>query len=90
MAWKFPSLSRRAFMKTAGAGGTGLDLLSPLGSMVGNASAEELTDSVDSVRSIFNFCSLLCNLCVKTETRQRSKRITKLSGNPNSTVSMQI
>ncbi len=86
MAWKLPSLSRRAFLKTTGAGGAGLTLLSPLSGMMGNASAEESPVIVDYGYGICNFCSSLCNLKIKTETKHGKKRIVKLAGNPNSTL----
>jgi len=86
MAWKLPSLSRRAFLKGAGAGGVGLGLLSPLDGKTGHAASQQLPDSEETTYSICNFCSSLCNLRVTTQTRHGVKRITKLAGNPKSTL----
>ncbi|WP_275097763.1 molybdopterin-dependent oxidoreductase [Sedimenticola hydrogenitrophicus] len=86
MAWKLPSLNRRAFLKTAGYGGAGLGLLTPIGQLAGKSGAEQTTDADGTSYSICNFCSSLCNLRVTTQTRNGVKRITKLAGNPHSTL----
>ncbi len=85
MAWHFPSLTRRAFLKATGYGGAGLTLLKPL-SLMGRQSPEQSTDSEEISHSICNFCSSLCNLRVTSRTRNGVKRIVKLDGNPNSTL----
>jgi anaerobic selenocysteine-containing dehydrogenase len=85
MGWKIPRLSRRAFLKTTGYGTAGLSLLSPLGSMVGKAVAED-EEIEETSYSICNFCSSLCNIRVTTRTKNGDKRIVKLDGNPNSTL----
>ena len=86
MGRKIPRLSRRAFLKTAGYGTAGLGLLSPISGMVGKAVAEDKEEQEEVTYSICNFCSSLCNLKVTTRTKNGDKRITKLDGNPNSTL----
>lgn len=85
MGWSLPRLSRRAFLKTTGAGTAGLSLLSPAGGLVGQAVGKErVTEEV--TYNICNFCSSLCNLQVTTRTHNGDKRIVKLDGNPHSTL----
>jgi len=86
MGWKIPRLSRRTFLKTTGYGTAGLSLLSPVGSMVGKAVAEDGEEQEEVTYSICNFCSSLCNLKVTTRTKGDEKRIVKVDGNPNSTL----
>ncbi len=85
MAWHFPSLTRRAFLKASGYGGAGLTLLKPL-SLMGQPQVEHSADSEKISYSICNFCSSLCNLRVTSRTRNGVKRIVKLDGNPHSTL----
>ncbi|WP_428633817.1 molybdopterin-dependent oxidoreductase, partial [Sedimenticola sp.] len=85
MAWKLPSLNRRAFLKTAGYGSAGLGLLTPIGQLAGKTGSTQ-PDRDDTSYSICNFCSSLCNLKVTSQTRHGVKRITKLAGNPHSTL----
>ncbi len=85
MAWTFPRLSRRSFLKTTGIGGAGLSLLKPLGILGKDAQAAS-KPVVETSHSICNFCSSLCNLKVTTEARNGRKRIVKLAGNPESTL----
>ncbi len=84
MTWKFPSLSRRAFLKTTGTGAAGLTLLKPAG-LLGGAPAEDKAVE-ETTYSICNFCSSLCNIRVTTRTKNGVKRIVKLDGNPHSTL----
>ena len=86
MGWKIPSLTRRAFLKTAGYSGAGLSLLSPVSSLVGGASTEAAADGEQVSYGICNFCSSLCNVRVTTRTKNGKKRIVKLDGNPHSTL----
>jgi Anaerobic dehydrogenases, typically selenocysteine-containing len=84
MAWEFPTLSRRTFLKAAGGGAAGLALLKPAGLLGGGAGEDEGSEAY--TYSICNFCSSLCNIRVTTRTRNGAKRIVKLDGNPNSTL----
>lgn len=88
MNWKFPSLSRRAFLKASGMGAAGLGLLKPVGLLgqAGGAQAAAPAATEETSYSICNFCSSLCNLRVTTRTENGVKRITKLDGNANSTL----
>lgn len=84
MAWKFPSLSRRTFLKAGAYGGASLSLLQPA-QLIQNATADT-TDGVETSHSICNFCSSLCNIKVTTHIKNGKKRVVKLAGNPNSTL----
>ena len=87
MAWNFPSLTRRSFLKATGLGAAGLTLLKPASMLIKSATAKDgAADSEGCTYSICNFCSSLCNLRVTTQTKNGIKRITKLDGNPNSTL----
>ncbi len=85
MAWNFPSLSRRTFLKASGYGSAGLSLLSPITSLVSQAGSDEPEEEEISY-SICNFCSSLCNIRVTTRSKEGEKRIVKLDGNPHSTL----
>lgn len=86
MAWKFPKLSRRTFLKTTGAGAAGLSLLKA--NTLLSKQPDELLNVDDEGTSytICNFCSSLCNVKVTTRTNNGVKRIVKLDGNPHSTL----
>ncbi len=88
MAWNFPRLTRRSFLKATGLGVTGLTLLKPASMLAKSASADtgSIPDGEGITHSICNFCSSLCNLRVTTQTKNGVKRIVKLDGNPNSTL----
>jgi len=87
MAWRFPSLSRRSFLKASGYGGAALSLLQPLG-FVGKATANASSGegNEDVSYTICNFCSSLCNVKVTSRTTNGVKRVVKLDGNPHSTL----
>ncbi|MFA5530029.1 MAG: molybdopterin-dependent oxidoreductase [Thiohalomonadaceae bacterium] len=85
MTWAFPRLSRRGFLKTTGYGAASLSLLKPA-SLIGKTADAATEDLTEHSYSICNFCSSLCNLRVTTRTVNGVKRITKLDGNPNSTL----
>jgi len=85
MAWTFPRLSRRDFLKTSGYGGAALTLSPPL-LLSGCASEEKKVVKDEISYTICNFCSSLCNVRVTSRTTNGSKRIIKLDGNPNSTL----
>ncbi|MBS4099120.1 MAG: molybdopterin-dependent oxidoreductase [Sulfuricella sp.] len=88
MAWKFPSLTRRTFLKATGLGAAGLTLLKSSGllNQPAIAGGSGATDGEATSYSICNFCSSLCNLRVTTQTKNGVKRIVKLDGNPHSTL----
>lgn len=90
MNWNFPTLTRRAFLKTAGAGAAGvagLGLLKPAGlARVAEAADGETKGAEEHTYSICNFCSSLCNIRVTTRVEGGVKRIVKLDGNSNSTL----
>nr|VFK23874.1 MAG: Molybdopterin oxidoreductase Fe4S4 domain-containing protein [Candidatus Kentron sp. MB] len=85
MAWTYPRLTRRTFLKSTAYGSAGLALLKPAGllgkSVTGDSEAKE-----EISYSICNFCSSLCNVKVTTRTKYGEKRIVKLDGNPHSTL----
>nr|VFK26752.1 MAG: Molybdopterin oxidoreductase Fe4S4 domain-containing protein [Candidatus Kentron sp. MB]VFK74619.1 MAG: Molybdopterin oxidoreductase Fe4S4 domain-containing protein [Candidatus Kentron sp. MB] len=85
MAWTYPRLTRRTFLKSTAYGSAGLALLKPAGllgkSVTGDSEAKE-----EISYSICNFCSSLCNVKVTTRTKNGEKRIVKLDGNPHSTL----
>jgi anaerobic selenocysteine-containing dehydrogenase len=85
MAWSFPRLSRRSFLKATGASGAGLTLLHPL-SLAGKESGVASAEGESINYSICNFCSSLCNIRVTSRSYNGAKRIVKLDGNPNSTL----
>ncbi len=85
MAWSFPRLSRRAFLKTTAYGTAGLSLLKPL-KLLSSDRAEAEPELEEHYYSICNFCSSLCNIRATTRGKGSSKRIIKLDGNPNSTL----
>ena len=84
MAWRFPRLTRRDFLKGSAAGAAGLGLLRPATLIGADADGEGVVE--EHSHSICNFCSSLCNLRVTTRTRNGTKRIVKLDGNPHSTL----
>lgn len=89
MTWKFPSLSRRTFLKVSGTGVAGLTLFKSVDvlSSSGGESAGGADKGVEQTTySICNFCASLCNLQVTSRTKSGIKRIVKLDGNSNSTL----
>jgi anaerobic selenocysteine-containing dehydrogenase len=87
MAWTFPKLTRRTFLKTSSYGAAGLSLLKPAvsfssddGDKLYNIGTEETS------YTICNFCSSLCNVQVTSRTNNGMKRVVKLDGNPHSTL----
>lgn len=85
MAWSFPRLSRRAFLKTTAVGTAGLSLLRPT-ALLGTGQSPAEPELEEYSYSICNFCSSLCNIRVTTRGKGANKRIIKLDGNPNSTL----
>jgi anaerobic selenocysteine-containing dehydrogenase len=87
MAWNFPSLSRRSFLKATGYGGAALTLLQPIEVINQAAATPAATDAKEDISyTICNFCSSLCNVKVTSRTTNGTKRVVKLDGNPNSTL----
>jgi len=86
MAWKFPKLSRRTFLKTTGAGAAGLGLLKANSLLSKQAEQTHVADVEETSYTICNFCSSLCNVQVTTRTHNGNKRVVKLDGNPHSTL----
>ncbi|MBF0110997.1 MAG: molybdopterin-dependent oxidoreductase [Magnetococcales bacterium] len=85
MAWHYPKLTRRGFMWATG-GLAGLGLLKPF-HLVEEAKAKvDEAEHEESVYSICNFCSSLCNIKATVMGTGKERRITKLDGNPNSTL----
>ncbi|MBF0125568.1 MAG: molybdopterin-dependent oxidoreductase, partial [Magnetococcales bacterium] len=86
MTWQLHRLSRRTLMQV-GSGVAGLSLLRPA-SWVGSANAltTATTAQEETVYSICNFCSSLCNVQATVRTENGVRRITKLDGNPHSTL----
>ncbi len=86
MAWSFPRLTRRAFLKASGCGGAGLSLLRP-SVLFGGTTATAEPDGAEAFgHTICNFCSSLCNIRYTTRTQGGVKRVVKLAGNPDSTL----
>jgi len=86
MAWKYPRLTRRTFLKSTAYGTAGLGLLKPTGLLGKSLSADTGDVKEETSYTICNFCSSLCNVKVTTRTRGDEKRVVKLDGNPNSTL----
>jgi len=86
MAWTFPKLSRRTFLKTTG-GATALTLLKP-SAAISEPTGEMLqSDKPEVSYTICNFCSSLCNVQATSHVDADGvKRVEKLDGNPNSTL----
>ncbi len=86
MAWNYPRLTRRTFLKTTGLTAAGLGLLKPITLLskdqekIGAGPTEEFS------YGICNFCSSLCNIKITTRTNNGIKRVVKLDGNPHSTL----
>jgi anaerobic selenocysteine-containing dehydrogenase len=89
MAWTFPKLSRRTFLKTSGAGVAGLSLLKANASLHKDGQLRNV-ESEGTSYTICNFCSSLCNVKVTSRVStihgKQQKRVVKLDGNPNSTL----
>ncbi|MGC1951640.1 MAG: molybdopterin-dependent oxidoreductase, partial [Gammaproteobacteria bacterium] len=85
MAWQFPRMTRRTFLKATGYGSAGVGLLKPL-TLLGKATPPALPDGEETSYTICNFCSSLCNVQVTTRTKNGVKRVVKLDGNPHSTL----
>lgn len=86
MAWQFPKLSRRTFLKASGLSAAGLGLWQPKAMVEAIAGTTAPAGGEDRFYSICNFCSSLCNIQVTTQTINGKRRIVKLDGNPNSTL----
>jgi anaerobic selenocysteine-containing dehydrogenase len=89
MAWSFPKLTRRTFLK----GSAAVGLSGIVGSHIANAGLPSLSDLKFASKkrgamkekisyTICNFCSGLCNVEVRTLTDGVQSRIVKLEGNP--------
>nr|VFJ94261.1 MAG: Molybdopterin oxidoreductase Fe4S4 domain-containing protein [Candidatus Kentron sp. LFY]VFJ96707.1 MAG: Molybdopterin oxidoreductase Fe4S4 domain-containing protein [Candidatus Kentron sp. LFY] len=85
MAWKYPRLTRRTFLKSTAYGGAGLALLKPA-ELLGKPISKDTERNEEISYSICNFCSSLCNVKVTTHTNNGEKRVVKLDGNPHSTL----
>jgi anaerobic selenocysteine-containing dehydrogenase len=93
MAWSFPKLTRRTFLK----GSAAVGLSGIVGSQVANAGLPSLSDlkfahakrgemKEKITHTICNFCSSLCNIEVRTLSDGEQSRIVKLEGNSHSTL----
>lgn len=89
MAWSFPKLTRRTFLK----GSAAVGLSGIVGSQIANAELPSLSDLKFAAKkrgqmkekisfTICNFCSGLCNVEVRTLTDGKQSRMVKLEGNP--------
>nr|VFJ72864.1 MAG: Molybdopterin oxidoreductase Fe4S4 domain-containing protein [Candidatus Kentron sp. FW] len=85
MAWKYPRLTRRTFLKSTAYGSAGLALLKPV-ELIGESLTQDSEVKEEIFYSVCNFCSSLCNVKVTTRTRNGEKRIVKVDGNPHSTL----
>ncbi|MBT8419859.1 MAG: molybdopterin-dependent oxidoreductase [Gammaproteobacteria bacterium] len=85
MAWKYPRLTRRTFLKSTAYGSAGLGLLKPTG-LFGKSLTVDADVKEETFYTICNFCSSLCNVKATTRTRNGEKRVVKLDGNPHSTL----
>jgi anaerobic selenocysteine-containing dehydrogenase len=86
MAWKFPKLTRRTFLKTTGVGAVGLSMLKANSLLSGETEQVEAGTAEHTSYTICNFCSSLCNVQVTTRVHNGHKRVVKLDGNPHSTL----
>ncbi|MBF0160241.1 MAG: molybdopterin-dependent oxidoreductase, partial [Magnetococcales bacterium] len=86
MTWQLHRLSRRTLMQV-GSGMAGLSLLKPASWIhATDAHAATAKAQEETVYSICNFCSSLCNVQATVRTENGIRRITKLDGNPHSTL----
>lgn len=86
MAWTFPKLSRRTFLKTTGYSAAGLSLLKVTPAISKDPQKLQHVDKEEKAYTICNFCSSLCNVEVTVRTSNGVKRVEKLDGNPHSTL----
>jgi len=86
MAWTFPRLTRRTFLKSTGYGAAGMSLLKPNALLSEQADQQLSAEKEEKSYTICNFCSSLCNVQVTTRTANGIKRVVKLDGNPHSTL----
>jgi anaerobic selenocysteine-containing dehydrogenase len=84
MAWQFPKMTRRNFLKNTGMGLVGATLYRP--EWIKPKGAAQLDPDDHFAHSICNFCSSFCSLRIKVSERKGVSRIMKLGGNPNSTL----
>lgn len=89
MAWQFPKMTRRAFLHSSSLGVVGATLSRPAWYpqwMMQDGKPKNEEAGEHFAYSICNFCSSFCSLRITVTEKDGQSRITKLSGNPNSTL----
>lgn len=84
MAWQFPKMTRRSFLKNTSLGAVGATLYHPNWIQIAGPSKIDPADHF--AYSICNYCSSFCSLRITVSERKGKSRIMKLGGNPNSTL----
>lgn len=91
MSWKFPKMTRRTFLKGSGASVLGMTTFRPEWIRLPGPTTDVVKDwgqewKFHEVYSICYWCSSFCSLRATVEEKHGKRRITKLGGNPNSTL----
>ncbi|MEJ2480720.1 MAG: molybdopterin-dependent oxidoreductase [Acidihalobacter sp.] len=91
MTWQFPKMTRRTFLKGAGASTFGVTLFRPDWIKLPGPAKNEVSDwgqtwKTREAYSICNYCSSFCSVRATVEQRDGQERIVKLGGNPRSTL----
>ncbi|WP_123103409.1 molybdopterin-dependent oxidoreductase [Acidithiobacillus sulfuriphilus] len=84
MAWQFPKMTRRSFLKNTSLGAVGATLYHP--NWIQIAGPDKADPADHFAYSICNYCSSFCSLRITVSERKGKSRIMKLGGNPNSTL----
>ncbi|MGC9160849.1 hypothetical protein, partial [Acidithiobacillus sp.] len=83
MAWQFPKMTRRSFLKSTSLGAVGATLYHPNWIRIAGPDKPDPADHF--AYSICNYCSSFCSLRITVAQKKGRERIMKLGGNPNST-----
>lgn len=91
MTWQFPKMSRRTFLKGSGVGLISTSVFRPQWIQLKGPEKDEISDWGKNWKfhygySICNYCSSFCSLRATVEEKNGKQRITKLGGNPRSTL----
>ncbi|MHB1658206.1 MAG: molybdopterin-dependent oxidoreductase [Acidithiobacillus sp.] len=84
MAWQFPKMTRRTFLKSTSVSAVGATLYHPDWIRLAGPTHPDAADHF--AHSICNYCSSFCSLRITVAEKKGKQRIMKLGGNPNSTL----
>lgn len=84
MAWQFPKMTRRTFLKSTSVSAVGATLYHPDWIKLAGPTHPDAADHF--AHSICNYCSSFCSLRITVAEKNGKQRIMKLGGNPNSTL----